>query len=376
MQTSDSVASFLHLAKQQRLLHPDEVEGLFRDPDTPPENLATVCDRLERRGVLTKFQAELVRSRRWADLNFGGYPVTHEIGPCPGGTAFGALHPSLRTPVVLRRLRPDWLAPADNVSAFTQRAQSASTVAHPNLAHLLDAGVFRDEPFVTLDPFDGADLETLIRDIGPMPAVLATGYARHIAAALTAAHDRGVVHGHVRPACVLAGPLVPMGTKTRPDGSPRLRPTSSAVVQLFELGLTPLRPALAAHDPTAPFAGIGFLPPERAADGTATTAGDVYGLGATLFFLLIGNPPVAAETAGEWLTNLGEMTPARLEQIRPDAPPGLLAAVAAMLATDPAARPTAAAVGDLLLSNPSATTVVVPRIPDAVAAAIPREIPQ
>ena len=207
---SDSVSSFLDQARASRLILPDQVDDLFRRPDIPQENLAAVCDFLRDRGLLTAYQADLIRAGRLPELTFAGYPVVGELGPCPGGTAYRALHPSLRTPVVLRRIRPEWVGESDNVSAYVQRAQVACPLVHPHLANLLDAGVYLEEPYATLEPFDGADLRTLVTDIGPMPTTLAATYAGQVALALQAAHERGLVHGAVRPEVIGVGPLVPL----------------------------------------------------------------------------------------------------------------------------------------------------------------------
>ncbi|OWK43484.1 hypothetical protein [Fimbriiglobus ruber] len=258
---SDSVSTFLDQARANRLLKPDLVDELFTRMGVPQQDLGAVCDALLEQGVLTRYQADLVRAGKRGDLTFAGYPILDEIGPCSGGTAFKALHPSLRTPLVLRRVRADWVAPADTVGAFIGRAQTAAAVAHPHLAHVLDAGVYRDDIFIALEPFDGGDLRVLVTDIGPMPTALALTYARQIATALRAAHDRGVVHGYVRPACTFAGPLVPM-SKPRPDGAPRSRPAPSAATKLFDLGLVPVRPPVAEWAAAGiPADDVAYLPP-------------------------------------------------------------------------------------------------------------------
>jgi hypothetical protein len=310
--TSDSVASFLDLARDQGLLPREQVEDLFRQPDMPLSDLLALCDFLEKRGVLTPYQAGMIRNGQGQELTFAGYPILGEIGPCPGGTAFKAAHPSLRTPLVVRRLRADWLAPTDNVSAYIQRAQTAAPVVHPNLAHLLDAGVSRDEAFVVLEPFEGSNLEKLIADIGPMPAVLAADYARQVSLGLEAAHARGIVHGGVCPANILVGPIVAT-SRMREDGTPRMRPAPAATVKLMELGLVPQR---AAHGE--------YAPPERAGSSEFTAAGDTFMLGATLYYLLTGKSPSAA---------------APLASLRPDLPAGFAPLVAEMLARNPGERP-------------------------------------
>ena len=194
-------------------------------------------------------------------------------------------------------------------------------MVHPHLMNLLDAGVYRDEPFATLEPFDGADLHTLVADIGPMPATLAATYARQVALALQAAHARGLVHGGVRPEVVFAGPLVPLATP-RPDGSPRLRLAPTATVKLSELGLVPR------------------------SGGELTPTEDVAALGTTLHYLLTGRAPTAD----------GPL----LEAQRPDLPADLVALVREMTAADPAL--TAAAVADRLarIASPSGSVAPPP----------------
>ena len=91
-------------------------------------------------------------------------------------------------------------------------------------------------------PADSADLGTLVREIGPMPAFLAAEFGRQIASALRAVHERGLVHGEVRPGNILVGPLT---TKTAPDGTTRRRPAANATAKLAEFGLIPLRPPVA-----------------------------------------------------------------------------------------------------------------------------------
>jgi hypothetical protein len=319
---SDSVASFLELARENRLLNPDVVEELFRQPDVPQSDLTALCEFLVGRGVLTAYQADMIRDGRGAELNFAGYPILNEIGSGPGGTAYHAVHPTARTPVLLRRLRTDWFAPFDNAAAYLGRAQAAAAVPHPNLVPLLDAGVHRDEPFVAIEPFDGADLRSLVEDIGPMPVPLAAEYTRHAARGLEAAHAQGVTHGDVRPEHLLAGPLV-KSSKPRPDGSPRYRPTAAAVVRVGELGLVPVR-AKAADWPAEWEEAAKYLPPERQEAAAFTPAGDVYMLGATLYYLLTGQPPRYAPLAAA----------------RPDCPPEVVGLVREMMARDPAARPT------------------------------------
>ena len=123
---SDSVVGFLDRAQANRVLFPEQVEQLIRQPDIPQSDVNSFCEYLLTRGVLTRFQATAIRDARGQELTFAGYPVIDELGPCPGGTAYKALHPSLRTPLVLRRIRAEWLVPDDTVENYLQRTDRSA----------------------------------------------------------------------------------------------------------------------------------------------------------------------------------------------------------------------------------------------------------
>jgi hypothetical protein len=339
---SDSIAGFLDQAQASRVLFPEQVEQLIRQPDIPQSDLAALCAYLLDRGVLTRFQAEAIRAGRGHDLSFGGYPVIDVLGPCPGGTAYRALHPSLRTPLVLRRFAPGAFAPTDTVDAVVHRARSFGTIAHPNLHPLVDAGMANGEGYAVLDPLsNGADLGTLLKEVGgASPAFLAAEYGWAVASALRAVHERGGWHGAVRPGLLVVTPVL---SKTRDDGTTRRRP-------------------------------------ERV-DGTAYDArGDIYGLGACLYLLLAGRPPFAGATTEELVRKVRAAEPTALAALRPADPPELTALVMRMLAKRPTDRPqTAAEVCQALAPFCRPGTLPIPpvsAIPEAVpVASVPHAVP-
>ncbi len=337
---SESVTSFLDYARENRILPIDQVQELVRRSEVPQENVPALCDALVSRGLLTPYQAACIRSGRGKELSFAGYPVLDELGPCPGGIAYKVQHTSLRTPIVMRRLRPDWLVPADNLSAFIQRAQHASTIHQHHLTSLLDAGAYEDQLFVVLEPYEGATLESLVREIGPMPAFLACAFIRQAAIGLNAVHRAGMAHGDIRPDVLSVHPLVP-SSRVRADGSTIHRPSPTSTITLCEFGLIPRRPSLIEWERSRSVT-VGewaFLPPERLNDGTATLAGDIYSLGQSLFFLLTGRTPYPANSTGEFLQMLANSDPIPLGLIRNDLAPELITLIQYMTARDPSQRP-------------------------------------
>ncbi len=333
---SDSIAGFLEHAQASRVLFPEQVEQLIRQPDIPQSDLASLCDYLLSRGVLTRFQANALRDGRGEELSFAGYPVLDELGPCRGGTAYQALHPSLRTPVVIWKLDPGGFSPTDTAAAVVGRARSLGTIVHPNLLALLDAGFDQGQPYAVLDQLaDSVDVAVMLREVGgAMPGFLAAEYAWSVASALRAIHERGGWHGEVRPGLLLIGPIV---TKSNPDGSLRRRPAPHAVVKLTETGLVPISPPAAQSPP--PIDVLTYLPPERIDSSDFGPRGDTYGLGATLYLLLAGRPPFTADSSQELLEKVRSAEPTSLTALRPDIPPELAALVMRMMARRPEDRP-------------------------------------
>jgi serine/threonine protein kinase len=333
---SDSIAGFLDHAQASRVLFPEQVEQLIRQPDIPQSDLASLCAYLLSRGVLTRFQADALREGRGHELNFAGYPVLDVLGPCRGGAAYQALHPSLRTPLVIRKFSADGFAPTDSPAAVVGRARSIGTIAHPNILALLDAGVYQGQPYAVIDqPADAVDLATMMKEVGgAMPGFLAAEYGWAVASALRAIHERGGWHGEVRPGVLLVGPVL---TKAKPDGGVRRRPAPNASVKLTEAGLVPVGAPAAAAPPPAEV--LAYLPPERIDGNAHGPRGDIYSLGATLYMLLAGRPPFEGDSPGELLGQVRAAAPLPLSALRPDLPVELAALVAQMMAKRPEDRP-------------------------------------
>jgi hypothetical protein len=384
---SESVAGFLDRAKASRVLFPEQVEQLIRQPDMPHSDIASLCEYFLARGVLTQFQVDAIREGRLQDLSYAGYPVIDKIGPFPGGTAYRAMHPSLRTPLVLRRYDAGAFAPTDDPKVVVERARIFGMLAHSNMLPLLDAGLHEGQAYAVLDqPADSADLASLFKDVGgAMPAFLAAEYGWAIASVLRAVHERGGWHGEVCPGLLVVGPVT---AKARPDGPPKRRPAPNATVKLAETGLIPKRPALlpmalpvgpeeshAAPVPQGPTDDvIPYLSPERLDTGTYAAAGDIYGLGASLYLLLSGRAPFAAENHDALLNKIRSSDPVALATLRPDVPGELAAVVMRMLAKKPADRPaTASEVCEALA--PFCRAGVLPSAPRPVAGADPKAVP-
>jgi len=341
-------SQFFEGLRASRLLDDARVAELAARPEAAAGDVASLGAYAERQGWLTAFQVRELRAGHGRRLAVGAYRIFDQVEDGPGGPTYKALHPALQQPVSLKVLRPDWLAPGDSAPAYLARLQSASLVQNRHLVTILDAGAGDDGPFVVQEFVEGCDLHWLVNEMGALPVELACEYARQATLALRAAHERGVTHGDVSPHTLL---LTPVKRSSGTDGHVTIRPLPGATVKLAGLGLTPLRPPVGEltfgqSDRLGP---VGFLPPERLTSGDRTPAGDLYGLGATLYYLLTTRPPHAGETPADVLLSVQKEEPAALEGLRSEVPPPVADMVRRLLSRDPAARPSAAQVVDALL---------------------------
>ncbi len=185
---------------------------------------------------------------------------------------------------------------------FQSAVREAQTLDHPGILRVFDQGVAEGgDLYVVRELLRGITLQERIRRVAPFTLAVAADIAHAVAEAVAAAHQDGVAHGDLRPAHILLSPEGQIKTADFAYG---------AVV------------SVRTDDPGQ----AAYLAPELAR-GTSSYAGDIYALGATLYEMLTGVPPLAGAT---------RVTSPR--DVNPGVPPALDGLVKKALAPDPNAR--------------------------------------
>ena len=144
-------------------------------------------------------------------------------------------------------------------------------LSHPNIVAVYD--LLEEEPwsFIVMEYVAGSDLHIRVRDRGPLPPDDAVRVGRDVAAALGAAHRRGILHRDVKPQNILLDA----------EGRARLTDFGSAKLD-GQLGITG----------TGALAGtLAYTAPEVLAGRRGDARADVYALGLTLYHALTGSLP-------------------------------------------------------------------------------------
>jgi serine/threonine protein kinase/Tol biopolymer transport system component len=215
------------------------------------------------------------------------------LGPFGGGEGlYHAIRIAERRPVLLllavseRAERPG----GEPGSRLRRIALAASALGHPAIATVQEVGPAGEGRFfVALEAVDGETLEgRLVR--GPLPLAETQDIALRLAEALARAHAEGaegLVHGDLRPSCVL---LTPEGPR----------------IAAFGLG------ELLASGPAAAEGATIYRAPERIQGAPPSPAADVWSLGVLLYEMLTGRPPFSGADEEERAAAVLEASPAPL----------------------------------------------------------------
>lgn len=277
----------------------------------------------------------------------GRYRVIAPLGEGGMATLWRAMDEQLDREVALKLLRPQFSNDAGFAARFKQEARSAGSLSHPNIVSVYDYGTDNDTggQFIVMQLVDGDDLAALLRERGHLETDDAVRIALGVAAALEAAHRRGIVHRDVKPGNI----LIDHDVKVTDFGIARAVSEASMTVTGTTLG------------------SVHYFSPEQARGDEVTGQSDVYALGIVLYEMLTGRRPFEGDSAaGVALKRLTE------DPLPPTAhgavPPGLSAIVMRALERDPADRfPDAGAFAEALR--------VWQREPDAVGAVAPVVVP-
>lgn len=184
---------------------------------------------------------------------------------------------------------------------FLHEAEAASKLRHPSILPILDFGSQDGLPYIIMPYMPGGTLRDAVRQHGPLSLIDAQRYLEQIAAALDFAHAQGFVHCDVKPANVL---LDGDGNALLADfGIARVVADELAVEQeqaTVRLGSVAqdAAPASTREEPSKLLMGTpDYISPEQALAQSLDGRSDLYSLGVTLFYLLVGHVPFQADAS-------------------------------------------------------------------------------
>src|SRR5947207_5848156 len=135
----------------------------------------------------------------------GGYHIERLLGRGGMGRVYLAEDTRLGRKVALKLLDPELAEDERFRDRFVRESRLAASLDHPNVVPIYEAGEHDGLLFIAMRFVEGTDLARVIEDEGPLEPQRAGSIVVQVAAALDAAHERGLVHRDVKPGNILVG---------------------------------------------------------------------------------------------------------------------------------------------------------------------------
>jgi len=201
------------------------------------------------------------------------------------GMTFKAMDINLRCPVALKIISPSCFDGEHSEHRFLREARLAAQIRHPNVAAIHHLDSQEGEFFYAMEYVDGISADAWVRRRGPMSVDLALDIVMQIARALTAADRLKVVHRDIKPANIMILPDPANGNRV--------------IAKLIDFGLA--RSFAAEASPTATTCGFTgtpqFASPEQTENLELDVRSDIYSLGSTLWYFVLGEAPFVGTPA-------------------------------------------------------------------------------
>src|SRR6266851_156704 len=224
-----------------------------------------------------------------AGTRLGPYEILSALGAGGMGEVYRAKDSKLGRAVAIKVLPEELALDPERMARFEREAKVLASLNHPNIAQIY--GV--EDRSLVMELVEGGTLK------GPLPVETALGYARQIAEAVEAAHEKGIIHRDLKPANIMITP--------------------AGVVKVLDFGLaavapaSDVAPASAGDSPTltirATQAGMimgtaGYMSLEQASGKPVDKRADVWSFGVVLWEMLTGHPLFEGETISHTLADV------------------------------------------------------------------------
>lgn len=248
----------------------------------------------------------------------GRYRIESKLGAGAMGEVYKAYDPGLARYVALKFLRGD---DPEMLARFQQEARAQARLENKNICKVYEVGDADGRPFIAMQYIAG---QTLSEAANHMTLEQKVAVVRDVAEALHSAHKLGFIHRDIKPANIMV--------ERTEEGSWQ--------AYIMDFGLVRDQAAKGMTVTGIIMGTIGFMAPEqlRGEVHSLDRRADVYGLGATLYALLLGRAPFGDEASVDVMMKVLESEPASLVKIDASIPADLETIVMKCLEKEPHRR--------------------------------------
>ena len=204
----------------------------------------------------------------------GRYEIISLVGSGGMADVYNAMDNRLGRQVAIKVLKEEYSSDKNFVMKFRAEAQSAAGLSHPNIVNVYDVGEDEGLHYIVMELVEGITLKKFIERKGKLELKEAVGIAIQIAQGMEAAHANHIIHRDIKPQNII---ISKEGKVKVTDFGIAKAATSNTIAAGQAVG------------------SVHYISPEQARGGYSDEKSDIYSLGVTLYEMISGKMPFAAD---------------------------------------------------------------------------------
>lgn len=214
------------------------------------------------------------------------YVVVRELGVGGMGSVYLAQHAKMKSRFNAIKFLKNLSADQHLRDRFQAEMLAMEKLKHQNIVFAFDAGEFQGHDYLVMELVEGSDLSGLVKQHGPLTVGAAAELIRQAANGLQHAHENGLVHRDIKPSNMML--------------------SSASALKILDLGLASNQ--IDPNELTVDSQILGtpdYMAPEQWKNTKdVDIRADIYSLGCTLYYLLVGNAPFQDEEHSSLATKM------------------------------------------------------------------------
>ncbi len=250
--------------------------------------------------------------------HLGRYEIIEELGRGAMGIVYKAYDPLIERFVAIKTINLQVLSETERAeyeARFYQEAKAAGHLSHPNIVTIYDLGESGDVAYIAMELMEGRELQEMIYGKGRLLVTDALNIAIQVAAGLSYAHQRGVVHGDIKPSNIMI-----LGDNH---------------VKIADFGIAKMASSKEATQGNAVYGTPPFMSPEQIQGKPIDTRSDIFSLGVVLYYMLTERLPFPEEDINLLMNQIIGVVPEKPSSVNPGISDALDAVIFKCLAKMP-----------------------------------------
>ena len=253
--------------------------------------------------------------------HLGRYEILEELGRGAMGIVYKAYDPLIERNVAIKTINLQILSETERAeyeTRFYQEAKAAGRLNHPNIVTIYDLGESGDVAYIAMELMEGRELQEMIYGKRRILVTDAMSIAIQVATGLSYAHQRGVVHGDIKPSNIMV--------------------LGDNLVKIADFGIARMVSSIESKPDEAIFGTPPFMSPEQIQGESSDARSDIFSLGVVLYYMLTDRLPFPEEDINLLKKQIVGVTPEKPSSLNPGISEALDTVIFKCLAKSPEDR--------------------------------------